>query len=148
MLGIVPPPRMMPKDREAFGPAPVKSEFRVIGHRDGWFMIENIKPPGVAYDVPYPRRLPQPFKGRGWVNGHMVGGALANGGLPEGRLYVSPHADAASLEVLDSHGNHIGPDTPIRRIHACSGWWALIETNDGQRGWWRSICSNQATNCS
>ncbi len=147
VLGIVPPPRKLPKE-EAFSGEPVKSEFRVIGHRDGWFLIENVTPPGVAYEVPYPRHLPQPFKGRGWVNGRMIGGALANGGLPEGRLYVSPHADAASLEVIDSHGNRIGPDTPIRRIHACSGWWALIETNDGQRGWWRSICSNQATNCS
>ncbi len=147
VLGIVPPPRKLPKEDD-FSGEPVKSEFRVIGHRDGWFLIEHVKPPGVAYEVPYPRHLPQPFRGRGWVSGRMIGGALANGGLPEGRLYASPHADAASIEVMDSQDNRIGPDTPIRRIHACSGWWALIETNEGQRGWWRSICSNQATNCS
>ena len=148
VLGIVPPARIMPKQEEAFGPGPVKSEFRVIGHRDGWFLIENISPPGAAYAVPYPRHLPQPFKGRGWVNGRMIGGALAHGGLPEGRLYSSPHADSASTETLDSSGNHIGADTPIRHIHACSGWWALIETDEGKRGWWRSVCSNQVTNCS
>ncbi len=147
VLGIVPPPRKLPKEH-AFDLDPVKSEFRVVGHRDGWFMIEHITPPGVAYEAPYPRNLPQPFKGRGWVSGRMIGGAMANGGLPEGRLYVSPHADAASLETFDSQSNRISLDTPIRRIHACSGWWALIETNEGQRGWWRSICSNQATNCS
>jgi hypothetical protein len=147
VLGIVPPPRKLPREHE-FTNEPVKSEFRVVGHRDGWFLIEDIQPPGVAYEAPYPRHLPQPFKGRGWVSGRMIGGALANGGLPQGRLYVSPHADAASIEVIDSHGNPIGPDTPIRRIHACSGWWALIETNEGHRGWWRSMCSDQATNCS
>ncbi len=148
VLGIVPPARRMPKEHEAFGLEPAKAEFRVVGHRAGWFLIEAIKAPGVAYDIPYPRQLPQPFKGRGWVSGRMIGGALANGGLPPGRLYVSPHADAASTEIVSAEGSHLGPDTPIRRIHACTGWWALIETQEGQRGWWRAMCSNQVTNCS
>ena len=26
--------------------------------------------------------------------------------------------------------------------------WALTRSRDGQRGWWRGICSNQVTNCS
>ncbi len=84
VLGIVPPPRMMPKEEEAFGPGPARSEFRVIGYRDGWFLIDQVKAPGVAYDVPYPRHLPQGYKGRGWVNGRMIGGALANSGCCPG----------------------------------------------------------------
>ncbi len=148
VLGIVPPPRMMPKDQEAFGPGPARSEFRIIGYRDGWFLIDGITAPGVAYEVAYPRHLPQAYKGRGWVNGRMIGGALANGGLPSGRLYVAPHADAASTEHLTSDGHLIGAGDQVRRIHACSGWWALVETNRGQRGWWRGVCANQVTNCS
>ncbi len=148
VLGIVPPPRMMPKEEEAFGPGPAKSEFRVIGYRDGWFLIDRITAPGVAYEVPYQRHLPQAYKGRGWVNGRMIGGALANGGLPPGRLYVSPHADAVANEHLTSDGHLIGAGDQIRRIHACTGSWALIETTRNQRGWWRNVCSNQVTNCS
>lgn len=147
VLGIVPPPRKLPKEHEAF-PGPAKAEFRIIGHREGWFLIESITAPGAAYDAPYPRHLPQPYKGRGWVNGRLIGAALANGGLPEGRLYNAPHADAASRLVVDANGSRLGVDTAIRRIHACSGWWGLVETNEGQRGWWRALCSNQVTNCS
>jgi hypothetical protein len=148
VLGIVPPPWKMPKDREVFGPEPVKAEFRIIGQKDGWFLIEKIKAPGTPYGEAYPRQLPQPFKGRGWVNGRMVGAAYAHGGLPEGRLYLSPHADAGFLDARDKSGNPISADGSPARILACSGWWALIETDTGQRGWKRSLCSNQVTNCS
>jgi hypothetical protein len=148
VLGIVPPPWKMPKDREVFGPEPVKAEFRIIGQKDGWFLIEKIKAPGTPYGEAYPRHLPQPFMGRGWVNGRMVGAAYAHGGLPEGRLYLSPHADAGFLDASDKSGNPISADGSPARILACSGWWALIETDTGQRGWKRSLCSNQVTNCS
>lgn len=147
VLGIVPPPRAMPKDRDA-GSGPIKAEFRIIGFRNGWFLIENIEAPGVRYDVSYPQHLPQPFKGRGWVNARLVGAAYANGGLPEGRLYLSPHADAGHLEAHDAGGNPIGADGSPARILACSGWWGLVETREGQRGWKRTLCSNQVTNCS
>jgi hypothetical protein len=148
VLGIVPPPRKMPKDQEVFGSDAVKAEFRIIGFKSGWFLIENIEAPGVRYDVSYPRHLPQPFKGRGWVNARLVGAAYANGGLPEGRLYLSPHADASYLDAHDSSGNPITADGSPARILACSGWWGLIETREGQRGWKRTLCSNQVTNCS
>lgn len=147
VLGIVPPPRKLPKEHE-FSSDPVKAEFRIIGHREGWFLIENIKAPGVAYDAPYPRHLPQPFKGRGWVNGRMVGAAYANGGLPAGRLYLSPNADADYKTAADKDGNPVGADGSPARLLACSGWWGLIETKEQQRGWLRTLCSNQATNCS
>jgi hypothetical protein len=43
--------------------------------------------------------------------------------------------------VLDTGG---GP----KGLLACSGYWGLVESEDGVRGWWRSLCSNQVTNCS
>jgi hypothetical protein len=148
VLGIVPPLWKMPKGREVFGPEPVKAEFRIVGQKDSWFLIEKIAAPGTPYGEAYPRHLPQPFKGRGWVNGRMVGAAYAHGGLPEGRLYLSPHADAGFLDASDKSGNPISADGSPARILACSGWWALIETDTGQRGWKRSLCSSQVTNCS
>jgi hypothetical protein len=35
-----------------------------------------------------------------------------------------------------------------KRIFASSGYWGLVESENGVRGWWRSLCSNQVTNCS
>ncbi|HRE20767.1 MAG TPA: hypothetical protein PKW21_07015, partial [Rhabdaerophilum sp.] len=148
IVGIVPPPRKMPPTEEAFGPEPVKAEFRIAGYKDGWFLIDEIKAPGVAYDIKYPRGLPQPFAGRGWVIGKMVGAALANGGLPEGRLYAAPHVDAQSREILNRDGTRMSLDGTKFKLLACSGPWGLIEVEGGHRGWWRSLCSNQATNCS
>ena len=35
-----------------------------------------------------------------------------------------------------------------KRILACSGLQALVESHDGVVGWWRRLCSSQVTNCS
>ncbi|MCZ8181894.1 MAG: hypothetical protein O9322_02905 [Beijerinckiaceae bacterium] len=148
VLGIVPPPRRDRQTENEFGPDPIKAEFTVLGFRDGWFLIGEITAPGVAYGVAYPRKAPKPYKGQGWVHARLVGGALANGGLPTGQLHVSPHADSATLEVRDEDGNPIGLDGTPFTLLACSGRWGLVEFKGGKRGWWRSICSNQVTNCS
>jgi hypothetical protein len=139
ILGVVPPPYKFQ------GGDSYKSEFRIIGYRDGWFLIDDIGKPGAGYeDAPYPRTAPQPYRGRGWVRATMVGAAYANGGLPVSRLYEAPHADAAfqrSKATLN-----VG-DSP-KAVLACSGGWALVDTQAGERGWVRSLCSNQVTNCS
>ena len=142
VLGIVPPPRVMPKKYDAFGPEPVKAEFKVIGYRDGWFLIDEIKAPGVPYDAPYPASLPKPFKGRGWVAGNKVGAAPAFTGLPFGRLYKAPHVEARH-EMRTG-----GTDNPFARVLSCSGAWGQVEAEGGKRGWVRGLCSNQATTCS
>lgn len=148
ILGIVPPPRRDKRTEAEFGEGPLKSEFAIFGYRDGWYLIGEIEAPGVRYELPYPRHAPKPFKGRGWVNAKMVGGALANGGLPTGQVFVSPHADARTIEVRGDDGNRMTLDGTSFTLHACSGWWGLVEFKGGKRGWWRSICSNQVTNCS
>ena len=142
VLGIVPPPRVVPKKYEALGPEPVRAEFSVIGYRDGWFLIENIQAPGVAYDIPYPASLPKPFKGRGWVAGNKIGAAPAFTGLPFGRLYKAPHVEARH-EMRTG-----GADNPFARVLACSGSWGHVEAEGGKRGWVRGLCSNQVTTCS
>jgi len=142
ILGIVPPPRVAPKKYEAVGPEPVKAEFSVIGYRDGWFLIEKIEAPGVAYDIPYPASLPKPFKGRGWVAGNKIGAAPAFTGLPFGRIYTAPHVEAR-YEMRTG-----GTDNPFARVLACSGSWGHVEAEGGKRGWVRGLCSNQVTTCS
>ncbi len=73
---------------------------------------------------------------------------FANGGLPTGQVYASPHADARATIIRDENGNPISLDGTPFTLLACFRWWGLVEFKDGKRGWWRSICSNQVTNCS
>ncbi|WP_204324413.1 hypothetical protein, partial [Stenotrophomonas maltophilia] len=59
----------------ALGDEPVRSEFAIVGFQAGWFLIDKIQAPGVAYGESYPAHLPRPFAGRGWVSARLVGGA-------------------------------------------------------------------------
>lgn len=145
VLGKIPPPWKAP-DRSGDADETYRSEFRIIGYRDGWFLIRNISAPGVAYGERYPRNLPQPFRGQGWVSARLVGAALANANLPPGRLYLAPSTHAATRPAM-RQGEPISTGDIVQRLHACSGTWGLIEI-EGVRGWWSSLCSNQVTNCS
>ena len=80
-----------------------------------------------------------------------VAGAYANTQMPVARLLQYPNVDALSVQPGDIAADadrNLSIDGTLSRLHACSGNWALTTSRDGQRGWWRGICSNQATNCS
>jgi len=126
------------------------TEFRIIGFRDGWFLIENATPPGKAYEDEnrYPRNAPKPYAGRGWVAANKIGANYANGGTRMGGLFQAPHVDAKWMPARRKLGGPLDTDDGPKRIFACSGHWALVESHDGVRGWWRSLCSNQVTTCS
>ncbi|MFN3855679.1 MAG: hypothetical protein ACK4M0_14905 [Phreatobacter sp.] len=145
-LGIVPPAWSVP-GRDGEPGETYRAEFEIAGYRDGWFLIRNIRAPGVDYGERYPRGRPQPFRGQGWVAARLVGAALANGGLPAGRLYQAPNRYAAARDVAHADGEGISTGDVVQRLHACSGRWALVEI-EGVRGWWNGLCSNQVTNCS
>lgn len=146
VVGIVPPPWTAP-GRDGEPGETYRSDFEVAGYRDGWFLIRGIKAPGVEYGERYPRSRPQPYRGQGWVSARMVGAALANGGLPGGRLYQAPNRHSSSREVSRPDGERIGAGDVIQRLHACSDRWGLIEIQN-ERGWWNGLCSNQVTTCS
>ncbi|MCP3465168.1 SH3 domain-containing protein [Bradyrhizobium sp. CCGUVB23] len=126
------------------------TEFRIIGFKDGWFLIEGAKPPGRDYedDRKYPRNAPKPYAGRGWVAANKVGAAFANGSTRMGGLFQAPFVDAKWTPAKRALGGALDTDGGPKRILACSGHWGLVESHDGVRGWWRSLCSNQVTNCS
>jgi hypothetical protein len=150
VLGTIPPRYKYRSKSEAAPPEGYHTEFRVIGFKDGWFLIEGAEPPGKKYEhrpSDYPKTAPKPYGGRGWVASNKVGANFANGATRGGGLFQAPHVDARWTRVTDRHGNEIGPDNSLDRIFACSGLWALVEKS-GVRGWWRALCSNQVTNCS
>jgi hypothetical protein len=151
VLGKLPPPyRFKGGGSENTPPAGWLTEFRIIGYRDGWFLIEGAQPPGKRYEdaARYPRNAPKPYAGRGWVASSKVGATFANGGTRGGGLFQAPHADAHWMAAKNQHGAPLDGDFGPKRIFACSGLWALVESHDGVRGWWRALCASQVTNCS
>lgn len=145
VLGRV-PPAWNAAGRDGDEGTNYRAEFDIAGYRDGWFFIRNIRAPGTDYGERYPRSRPQPYRGQGWVSARFVGAALANGGLPGGQLLQAPNAHA-EVRPVTRQGEPISTGDIVQRLHACSGYWGLIEI-EGVRGWWNGICSNQVTNCS
>lgn len=152
VLGKLPPPfKFKARNKSENTPdGGWRTEFRVIGFKDGWFLIEGATPPGKAYEDEsvYPKKPPMPYSGRGWVAGNKIGAAYANGGTRMGGLFQAPHVDAKWTPAKTSYGGDLGPDGSPKRILACSGTWVLVDSHDSVRGWWRALCSTQVTNCS
>lgn len=151
VLGTLSPPyRLKLGGRENTPDGGWLTEFRIVGFRDGWFLIEGATPPGKSYEdeTLYPRNAPKPYSGRGWVAANKVGAAYANGGTKMGGLFQAPFTDAKWMPAKRELGGPIDTDGVPKRLLACSGLWGLVESADGVRGWWRGLCSNQVTNCS
>jgi len=148
ILGTLPPPYRI-KGHDNSPQDGWLTEFRIVGFKNGWFLIEGAKPPGKDYEdeSTYPRDAPKPYAGRGWVAANKVGANFSNGGTRMGGLFHAPFVDARWTPVKDKSGNPISVDGGPQRLLACSGPWGLVEAH-GARGWWRSLCSNQVTNCS
>lgn len=146
VVGRVPPPRTS-AGRDGDPGETYRAEFKIAGYRDGWFFIRDIQAPGVPYGESYPRSLPRPYRGQGWVSARFVGAALANGGLVPGQLHQAPSEHSAVRTIPRAGGEPFGTGDTVERLHACSGSWGLIEI-EGVRGWWSGLCSNQVTNCS
>jgi hypothetical protein len=147
IFGTLPPPYNFKKSNAP--DSGWQTEFTIIGFWEGWFLIEGARPPGQAYEAEnYPRNHPKPYPGRGWVAANKVGAQFANGNTRMGGLYQAPHTDAKWTPALNESGSEISADGGPKSILACSGFWALVESHNGVRGWWRRLCSNQVTNCS
>jgi hypothetical protein len=151
VLGTLPPPyRLKLGGAENTPDGGWLTEFRIIGFKNGWFLIEGARPPGKDYEDEkrYPRSAPKPYAGRGWVAASKIGANYANGGTRAGGLFQAPFVDANWMPAQRELGGPIEGDGGPKRLLACSGFWGLVESHDGVRGWWRALCSNQVTNCS
>jgi hypothetical protein len=151
VLGTLPPPyRLKMGGAENTPDGGWLTEFRIIGFRDGWFLIEGARPPGKEYEdeARYPRNAPKPYAGRGWVAASKVGANFANGQTRAGGLFQAPFTDARWMPAQRELGGPLDADGGPKRLLACSGTWGLVDSDDNVRGWWRALCSNQVTNCS
>lgn len=147
VVGQVQPPFVNPSSEIA--PADGwRAEFAIVGYRDHWFLIDDIQQPGAPYHEADPHAGPA-FAGSGWVPADQVMGAYANTQMPVAWLLQAPDIDAAIAGNIErSAGQSLSLDGTLAALLACSGDWALTDSIDGTRGWWRGICSHQATNCS
>ncbi|CAN5353640.1 SH3 domain-containing protein [soil metagenome] len=150
VLGTLPPPYKFKRTGDNVPDGGWLTEFTIIGFKNGWFLIEGATPPGKDYeDVGvYPRNHPKPYAGRGWVAASKVGAQYANGDTRMGGLFQAPHVDSKWMPAKGDGGSAISADGGPKKLLACSGFWALLESHDGVRGWWRRLCSSQVTNCS
>lgn len=150
VVGHLAPVRVTPDSGQG-SEAGWRVEFAITGYSRGWFRIANATPPGAPYGDPPPKRYPRTYSGTGWIRASDAGGAYANSQMPVQRLLSYPHVDAPGAppgaDVAGPDGA-LSIDGTLVRLFACSANWALTESRDGRRGWWRGICSNQVTNCS
>lgn len=149
VLGMISPPYSPPAS-EVMGEEGYRAEFTIIGYRNGWFLIKDTKEPGAPYGEAPPKSRWKSYSGQGWVRTTDVGAAYANSETPSGWLQQAPHIDARAFPRPDpsNPSGRMSIDGTLKRLLACSANWALTESMDGTRGWWRGICSNQVTNCS
>ena len=121
VLGTLPPPyRLKMGGSENTPEGGWLTEFRIIGFKDGWFLIEGASPPGKDYEdeKKYPRSAPKPYAGRGWVAANKVGANFANGGTRMGGLFQAPFVDAkwtqAAAQARRPARHGWWPKTPVR----------------------------------
>jgi len=147
LLGISPAPRKPTgKAKAEHGDGPFRSDFTIIGYKDGWFLVKDIRAPGVSYNASYPKSLPQPYKGRGWVSASLVGASQGEADARDGLLSDAPHGDARYSAATDEDNKPYGYGAQPR-ILACSGSWTFIQTKSGDRGWTREMCGNYLQGC-
>jgi hypothetical protein len=136
IIGRVPPPQTQAGDSYA-------AEFRIIGSRNGWLLVRDVK----FADYGDSKGDHVLLRGPGWVFADKVRFLINH---PEVRS--APAADASVITKLQSQDLSGGPDSAtIDHVFGCSGDFADVTTHmDGQhttRGWVTGICSNQITTC-
>ncbi len=129
VLGTLPPPVRVKTEadmpKEGF-----HTEFRIRGYKDGWFLIDGAQPPGERYVDKYPKGLPKPYAGRGWVHASKVGAQYANGNTRMGGLFQAPHADAKWTPAKAKAVARSAPmaDPSVYWRAAASGRWSKATT--------------------
>jgi len=127
-------------------------QFRVIGFKDGWFLIE---------DPHYPEDSQPLYTGQGWVDGQFITTRLYRDTVKKAPSYTAD--DVVYLNGEDTDGVTGNPySTPVSRIMGCSGPWFEVQswlpgakTPSGQpapgkgivRGWTDRSCVQQDGPC-
>jgi hypothetical protein len=136
IVGRVPPSQEQAGDSYA-------AEFRIIGSRNGWFLITSVK----FRDYGSGKGDRVLFNGPGWVFADKVRFLINRAEVRD-----APNDNAPILAKLRTPDGAGGPDSvKIDHVFGCSGAFAEATVHmEGQRqtrGWVTGICSNQVTTC-
>jgi hypothetical protein len=129
-------PAIKDKDTGFYGADGELPEFKVIGFKDGWFLIEE-----AAYPEPYRPKL---YAGRGWIDGKFVTTHLFRDTLKKA-------PDNASPDVIYLYGTSDGiayrPFVLDVQLLGCAGRWLEVEVAQPDaktvRGWTDRSCTVQ-----
>jgi hypothetical protein len=131
-----------------------RTEFEVVGFREGWFLIEKALHP---YDDPNRRSVlgrrstggVKTYAGRGWINLKDVGGKYTyhHRSLPNGALFSEPRAEAVRLPAKNGRGDPIQGGNSPKKVLGCDGDWVKVESHDGVVGWWKGLCGQPIGDC-
>lgn len=131
-----------------------RTEFQVVGFREGWFLIEKALHP---YDDPNRRSVlgrrstggVKTYAGRGWISLKDMGGKYTyhHRSLPNGALYSEPNTEAVRLPAKNGRGDPIQGGNSPKQVLACSGDWVKVESHDGVVGWWKGLCGQPIGDC-
>jgi hypothetical protein len=143
IISRVPQPRKAGADGR---PVEEAAEFKIIGSRNGWFLITGVKFVGYYSADGKDRAV---FAGPGWVFADKVRFLINR---PEVRGQPSGNAPILAKLRLETGDGVAGPDAAkIDHVFGCSGTFAEAAVHmEGQgptRGWVTGICSNQVTTC-
>lgn len=153
---LAPPQKATAIDKEDVPPADEvwRTEFQVVGFREGWFLIEKALHP---YDDPERRSVlgrrstggVKTYTGRGWVSLADVGGKYTyyHRSMPSGALYAEPSADAQRLPALNWNNTPIQGGNSPTKVLACLGEWVKVESDNGVVGWWKGLCGQPIADC-
>lgn len=136
IIGRVPAARAQGGDSYA-------AEFVIIGSRNGWLLVRDVK----FADYGSGKGDRAVFAGPGWVFADKVRFTINRA-----EVRGAPAANAPVLARLRSADGAAGPDSAfIDHVYGCSGAFAEAAVHlEGQRavrGWVTGICSNQVTTC-
>ena len=128
VLGTLPPPFKVRRS-DADGPKDGwRTEFTIVGFKDGWFLIEGAKPPGKEYEREgRPLKYPKVYAGRGWVAASKVGANFAGTAPPAAagcsRPRTSTRAGPASPTVTATRSGATTALTASSPAADCGRWW-------------------------
>ena len=144
-------PSIEDKDKGFSGANRELAQFRVIGFKDGWFLIEGADYPETT--------TPKLYAGQGWVDGKFITTHLFRDTLKKAPNNTAP--DVVYLHGTSKDGLSFSPYNVEPRILGCSGQWFDVElwlpegkTMDGKpasadgtvRGWTDRSCTRQQNN--
>lgn len=139
IVGVIPGPV---KVRGGEAGEKERSQFRIAGYKDGWFLVSDLPENAMRSDS----KKYVIKGGSGWVSARLVGLAIYAGALT-----AEPRDDAPITVWLSPEKNRERSDgNSIRykrlKLLSCQGDWIEAETEHG-KGWAKELCGNPLAVC-